>query len=158
MDERSFYSTLLHTMAHSAIIEQAVANHRGEGDPLADMARLNLSSELAAAVVAGRLGLGQSLSKESLQYLREWTQVLSDDPGIIRQVTKDARHAVETISESLGISPAEAPDICNTLGKEIAQAHEARKDMPQRHKRKVFDSRNERTGKPRLTRGRRAHL
>ena len=159
MDERNFYSTLLHTMAHSAIIEQAVATHKGEGDPLADMARLNLSSELAAAVVAGRLGLNQSLSKESLQYLREWTQVLSDDPGIIRQVTKDARHAVETISGSLGISPAEAPDICTTLGKEITKAREARKSLPQRHKRKVFDSRNERTGKPRLTRGHRgAHL
>ena len=46
------------------VAPKAVASFKGEGDPLADLARLNLSSELAAAVVAGRLGLSQTISKE----------------------------------------------------------------------------------------------
>ena len=154
MDERHFYTTLLHTMAHSAIVEQAVASFKGEGDPLADLARLNLSSELAAAVVAGRLGLSQTISKESLQYLREWTQVLSDNPEVIRQVTKDARYAVEMISDKIGISQEEAPDLCVSLGQEIQRTRLARQGQSQNRKRTVFDSTNDRTGKPKISRRR----
>lgn len=151
-DERNFYTTLLHTMAHSAIVEQAVASYRGDGDPLADVARLNLSSELAAAVVAGRLGLSQTISKDSLRYLREWTQVLSDNPEVIRQVTKDARHAVQMICDRVGITQEESPDLCSALGQEILNARAERQAQPKRHKRTVYDSRNERTGKPKLGR------
>ena len=154
MDEKNFYTTLLHTMAHSAIVEQAVASYKGEVDPLADIARLNLSSELAAAVVAGRLGLSQTISKESLQYLREWTQVLSDNPEVIRQVTKDARHAVEMISDKIGIRQEEAPDLCASLGEEIQKARSERQSQRHSHKRSVYDSTNQRTGKPKLSRRR----
>lgn len=155
MDERSFYTTLLHTMAHSAIIEQAMATYKGDGDPLADMARLNLSSELAAAVVAGRLGLSQTISRESLQYLREWTQVLSDNPEVIRQVTKDARYAVTLISERVGITQEEAPDLCAALGQEIQKARSERQVVRHGRQRSVYDSTNERTGKPKISRKRR---
>ena len=157
-DERNFYSTLLHTMAHSVIIEQAVASHRGEGDPLADAARLNLSSELAAAVVAGRLGMGQTLSEGSLRYLRDWTQVLSDDPAVIREVTRDARQAVEVISNAVGVRQEEAPDICSVLGEEILRARAQRQEKGSPRRRSVYDSTNERTGKPRLSRRRGSHL
>lgn len=153
MDERNFYNTLLHTMAHSAITEQAVASYKGEGDPLADMARLNLSSELAAAVVAGRLGLTHTLSEGNLRYLREWTQVLSDDPSVIRQVTRDSRHAVELITEQVGIRQPVAQDICSALGEEIRTSRQR-----ERRPRKVYDSTNSRTGKPRLSRRHSVHL
>lgn len=155
-DQRNFYSTLLHTMAHSAIIEQAVASYKGDGDPLSDIARLNLSSELAAAVVAGRLGLSQTLSPDSLRYLREWTQVLSDNPEVIRQVTKDARYAVQLICEQVGISQDKGPDLCASLGEEIQKARAENKNHSRPKKRTVYDARNERTGKPRL--GRRSGL
>ena len=154
-DERNFYNTLLHTMAHSAIVEQAVASYKGDGDPLADVARLNLSSELAAAVVAGRLGLSQTLSDSNLRYMREWTQVLSDDPSIIRQVTRDSRYAVQLISEQVGIREPQSIDLCTTFGKELLQSKFNTKES-HHLSRKVFDSVNNRTGKPRL--GRRNHL
>ncbi|MBQ2486169.1 MAG: hypothetical protein II518_03810, partial [Candidatus Methanomethylophilus sp.] len=150
-DQRNFYNTLLHTMAHSAIIEQAVAKYRGDGDPLADMARLNLSSELAAAVVAGRLGMSQTLSEGNLRYLRDWTQVLSDDPTVIREATKDARYAVEMISERVGIRPGAAPDLCAVLGDEILRERSARQDRSP-GRRRVYDRTDGRTGKPRLSR------
>lgn len=155
-DERNFYGTLLHTMAHSAIVEQAVAAYRGDGDPLADVARLNLSSELAAAVVAGRLGLRQTLSEGNLRYLREWTQVLSDDPAVIREATRDARYAVEAICGRVGIRQEEAPDICAALGREALLARGVRKDGPE-GRRRVYDGTNRRTGKPRLSRRRSPH-
>ena len=152
-DERRFYNTLLHTMAHSAIIEQAVSSYRGDGDPLADAARLNLSSELAAAVVAGRLGLSQTLSESNLRYLREWTQVLSDDPSVIRQVTRDSRYAVELICQKAGISQAAAPNLCEVLGKELREARQAQTESrTHAGRRRVYDSANERTGRPRLRR------
>ena len=150
-DQRNFYNTLLHTMAHSAIIEQAVAKYRGDGDPLADIARLNLSSELAAAVVAGRLGMSQTLSEGNLRYLRDWTQVLSDDPTVIREVTKDARYAIEMISDRIGLSQKEAPDLCAAVGAEILRARSEGQDRDA-GKRRVYDRTNERTGKPRLSR------
>lgn len=154
MDQRNFYSTLLHTLAHSAIIEQAVSTYKGDGDPIADIARLNLSSELAAAVMAGRLGFSQTLSKENLRYLRDWTQVLSDNPSVIRQVTREARYAVELMTDRLGVVQENVPDVCSVLGAEIAQAREARLRQGPARKRAVYDSVNARTGKPRLTRRR----
>ncbi len=150
-DEHNFYNTLLHTMAHSAIVEQAVANYKGEGDPLADAARLNLSSELAAAVVAGKLGLSQTLSDSNLRYLREWVQVLSDDPSVIRQVTRDSRHAVQLITEQIGITQPQAIDLCASFGKELLQAKFNTRERPHQH-RTVYDSTNSRTGKPRISR------
>lgn len=154
MDQRNFYTTLLYQLAHSAIIEQAVATYKGEGDPLADVARLNLSSELAAAVVAGRLGLSQTLSEGSLRYMREWTQVLSDDPSVIRQVTRDSRYAIELITQRVGITQAPSPDICKSLGQDIARARAERQARPVPHRRTVYDGSNDRTGKPRLERRR----
>ena len=154
MDQRNFYSTLLHTLAHSAIIEQAVSTYKGDGDPIADIARLNLSSELAAAVIAGRLGFSQTLSKDNLRYLRDWTQVLSDNPSVIRQVTREARYAVDLMTDRLGVVQENAPDVCSVLGAEIAQAREARLRQGPARKRSVYDSVNARTGKPRLTRRR----
>jgi len=157
-DERNFYSTLLHTMAHAAIVEHAVASYRGDGDPLADQARLNLSSELAAAVVCSRLGITPSLPDSSMKYLREWTQVLSDDPTVIRTVTRDARHAVERISDRIGISREAAPDICAALGEQLSQERGKREERAPKRKRTVYDSRNARTDKPRLSRRRGMNL
>ena len=157
MNERNFYNTLLHTMAHSAIVERAVSSYKGDGDPLADIARLNLSSELAAAVLAGRLGLSQTLSEGNLRYMREWTQVLSDDPTVIRQVTRDSRHAVELITTQLGIRPPQTVNLCEAFGAELLQAKLDTRERG-RSTRKVFDTTNARTGKPRIWRKPRFHL
>ena len=157
MDERNYYNTLLHTMAHSAIVERAVSTYKGDGDPLADMARLNLSSELAAAVVAGRIGLSQTLSEDNLRYMREWVQVLSDDPTVIRQVTRDSRHAAELIIQQAGIRQPQTLDVCAAFGTDMLKAKyniRAGEARP----RKVYDSVNERTGKPRLSRRPSSHL
>jgi len=157
-DKREFYNTLLHTMAHSAIVELSFATAKGKDDPLADMARLNLASELAAAVIAGRLGLSQTLSQSNLQYLKEWSQILSDDPAAIRQVTRESRYAVQLMSDCLHLSQKEAPDLCATLGEQIRQAQEKRASIPQKSSRRVSAVTNERTGKPAIKSGRRAHI
>ncbi len=154
-EEREFYNTLLHTLAHSAIIEQAFSSFKGEGSPLENIARLNLASELSAAVVAGRLGMSQTLSEGNLQYLREWSRMLSDDPSVIREVTRESRVAVQMLSERLGITGREAPDICASLSSQIAEAREQRtvRSLSAAPKgRRVRAENNERTGKPRLSR------
>lgn len=152
-----FYNTLLHEMAHSVIIEAAYANAKGNANPLEDIARLNLASELAAAVVAGRLGLSQTLSESSLQYLKQWSQILSEDPNVIRQVTREARVAVQQMTSHLGISQKEAPDVCATLGEQIRQAQSNRVSRSE-STRRVHAETYARTGKPRLRKGRSAHL
>lgn len=152
---KEYYNTLLHTMAHSAIIETAFDRAKGKEDPLADMARLNLASELAAAVVAGRLGMSQTLSENSLQYLKEWTQILSDDPSVIRDVIREGRVAVELMSRSIGIDQSKAPDICATLGEQIRQAQQQREELKStRSKRAIHSETNARTGRPKLQKGR----
>ncbi len=154
-DKREFYNTLLHTLAHSAIIEQAFSSFKGEGSPLENIARLNLASELSAAVVAGRLGMSQTLSEGNLQYLKEWSRMLSDDPSVIREVTRESRVAVQLLTERLGISEREAPDICASLSEQIASAREQRQVRSLSSSRKghgVSAATNERTGKPRLSR------
>ena len=80
--------------------------------------------------------------------------MLSDNPEVIRQVTKDARCAVEMISDKIGISQEEAPDLCVSLGQEIQRTRLARQGQSQNRKRTVFDSTNDRTGKPKISRRR----
>ncbi|MBQ0025731.1 MAG: DUF1738 domain-containing protein [Bacteroidales bacterium] len=160
-DTREFYNTLLHTMAHSAIIELSFANAKGSMDPLSDMARLNLASELAAAVIAGRLGLSQTLTQSNLQYLKQWTQILSDDPSVIRQVTRESRYAVQLMSDCMHLREKEAPDVCSTLGEQIRQAQEKRQAAGQGHvpaNRSTHMETNQRTGKPQIRKGRSAHI
>lgn len=158
-DPHEFYNTMLHTMAHSAIIENAFAAYKGDGDPLEDIARLNLSSELAAAVIAGRLGMSQTLSESSLEYLKEWTRILSDDPSAIQQAVKDSRYAVILLTERLDIGQKEAPDVCATLGEQIRQAQVQREAArASRAENRAYSTTNQRTGKPRLRRGRSARI
>lgn len=157
-DQKEFYNTLLHSMAHSAIVELSFANAKGNTDPLADMARLNLASELAAAVVAGRLGLSQTLSQSNLQYLKEWSQILSDDPSVIRQVTRESRYAVQLMSDCLHLNQKEAPDVCATLGEQIRQAQEKRSALSHKSHHHVSSVTNERTGKPSIKSGHRVHI
>lgn len=159
-DPREFYNTLLHTMAHSAIVELSFSTAKGSENPLADMARLNLASELAAAVVAGRLGLSQTLTQSNLQYLKQWTQILSDDPNVIKQVTRESKYAVQLMSDCMRLSQKEAPDVCSTLGEQIRQAQEQRQSKQQgrsKH-RSVHAATNERTGKPQIRSGRSVHF
>ena len=147
-DSREFYNTLLHTMAHSAIVEYKAAGAKNGEDPLADLARLNLASELAAAVVAGRIGMEATLTRSNLQYLREWSRILSDDPSVIRDVTRESRYAVQLLTERLGLTQEQAPDICATLGEQIRQAQENRQTRTE-SRRKVRTEDNARTGRPR---------
>lgn len=154
-DGKEYYNTLLHSMARSVIIENAFDRAKGSSDPLADLAGINLSSELAAAVVAGRLGMRQTLSESSLQYLKEWTQVLSDDPSVIRHALRDSRVAVDIMTRCIGIEQSKAPDICATLGEQIRQAREQRESIsaaktPER----VSARTNVRSGRPSLHRRR----
>ena len=158
-DSREFYNTLLHTLAHSAIVEYVAAGPKKDVDPLSDMARLNLASELAAAVIAGRLGMGATLTRSNLQYLKEWSRILSDDPSVIRDVTRESRYAVQLLTERLGISQSQAPDICATIGEQIRQAQENRQEKAVPKGRRVSSEENGRTGRPRIVRGgQRPHL
>lgn len=160
-DEREFYSTLLHTLAHSAIVENAFAGAKKGDDPLADIARLNLASELASAVVAGRLGMDATLSEGSLQYLREWSRILSDDPSVIREVTRESRCAVELMTERLGITQDRSPDICATLGEQIREAQQKRQQQSAQVEdggRGIETVTNSRTGKLRLQKRSRMHI
>ena len=85
------------------------------------------------------------------------TQVLSDDPTVIRTVTRECRHAVETLSTQLGITQPRTIDLCEALGKELLAAKYARSEAPASPTR-IHHSTNQRTGKPRLTRRRTSSL
>ena len=107
---------------------------------------------------AGNQPFHGALSEGNLRYMREWTQVLSDDPSVIRQVTRDSRRAVELICTQIGVRQPQSLDICSTFGVDLLQAKYGSKEHAPR-KRTVYDSVNERTGKPRLGRRRgAAHL
>lgn len=145
-DPKEFYNTLLHMMAYSAIITQQTPDD-DQKSPFDLVAEVNLASELAAALIAGRLGMSSTLSESNLQYLKEWSRILSEDPSVIRKVVRKSRTAVQKISQALSLSSDEPSELCAALKEQIEKSREnTTKRAPAQ--RRIYAGRNGRTGMP----------
>ncbi|MDR2126819.1 MAG: ssDNA-binding domain-containing protein [Prevotellaceae bacterium] len=96
-DGESFYSTLLHEMAHSTGAESRL--NRDQKGYFGDekYAKEELVAELTAALAAGELGISSSIREENAQYLKSWLETLKAEPGFILTVLSDVHKASNMI-------------------------------------------------------------
>lgn len=103
VDNESFYSTLLHEMAHSTGAESRLDRLKPQKFGSEEYAREELVAELTSVVAGASLGVSRTVKEESVAYLQSWLDCLKKDPSFIRTIVADVKKATDTI-ESVTLS------------------------------------------------------
>jgi antirestriction protein ArdC len=102
----SFYSTLLHEMAHSTGEEGLLGREKGEFFGDKKYAKEELVAELTSATCGKSLGLSTCIREENAMYLKSWLSALSGDPKFIYTILSDVAKASAMIQEKVnGMEP-----------------------------------------------------
>lgn len=67
-------------------------------------AREELVAELGSAILSSTTGIQSSIREDNLQYLKSWSQAISDDPGVITRAVSDAAAADDLIDKTLRLT------------------------------------------------------
>lgn len=95
----SYYSTLLHEMAHSTG-HQSLLNRDMSGNfGNAEYAKEELVAEMTAALSASSLGISTTIREENAQYLKSWLGSLKEKPTFILSILSDVHKASSLINE-----------------------------------------------------------
>lgn len=110
----SFYSTLLHEMAHSTGIESRLGREMKNvfGDP--KYAKEELVAELTAAVSCQSLGIVSGIQEDNAKYLKNWLGAIKKEPKFLFSVLADVGKASTMILN----------EVCKEQQKKIEQHKE----------------------------------
>lgn len=100
-DGESFYSNLLHEMAHATGHESQLNRIKPSSFGSNEYAREELVAELTAALVASSHGMDKHLKEDSLAYLSSWLDSLKEEPSYIKNVLYDMKHASNLIETKI---------------------------------------------------------
>lgn len=100
-DGESFYSTLLHEMAHSTGEVGLLEREKGEifGDK--KYAKEELIAELTSATCGKSMGISTCIREENAIYLKSWLSTLEEDPKFIYNILSDVSKASNMILEKV---------------------------------------------------------
>ena len=98
-DGESFYSSLLHEMAHSTGEAHLLNRERGAifGDK--KYAKEELVAELTAATTGHVMGISTCIREENAMYLQNWLSALKEDPKFIYSILLDVGKASSMIQD-----------------------------------------------------------
>jgi antirestriction protein ArdC len=100
-DGESFYTTLLHEMAHSTGTESRLNREKGGYFGDAKYAREELVAELTSAVCSQSLGISSHIREENAKYLKSWLEALNKEPKFILTILSDVNKASQMINEAV---------------------------------------------------------
>jgi antirestriction protein ArdC len=129
-DGESFYTTLLHEMAHSTGSRERLDREQGGYFGDAKYAKEELVAELTAALTAGELGISSTIREENAQYLKSWLDALKAEPRFILTVLSDVHKAANMIDkvvrkEELAAAEKEAKTVKDTKGEGLTDSKPA---------------------------------
>jgi antirestriction protein ArdC len=109
-DGESFYSTLLHEMAHST--GEIHRLNRGKGGVFGSdkYAKEELVAELTSAICCQFLGISSHIRDENAKYLKSWLNALKEEPKYIFTILTDVNKASQMISETV-LEKEKSPEI-----------------------------------------------
>jgi antirestriction protein ArdC len=93
----AFAATWAHEQAHSTGHSSRLDRPMGGAHGSKAYAREELVAELAAVLIAYRLQIGCQLQNHAA-YLKEWAQLLREEPRALFKVLSDARQAADLIA------------------------------------------------------------
>ncbi len=103
----SFCATWAHEQAHSTGHRSRLARDMGGTFGSRSYAREELVAELAAVLICYRLRIGCELTNHAA-YLKDWAQMLREQPRSLFKVLSDARQAADLIAPETEATAAEA--------------------------------------------------
>lgn len=97
----TFYSTLIHEMAHSTGHESRLNRDQKNifGDP--KYAKEELVAEFTAAVTCQSLGISSTVQEENAQYLKGWLGAIKEEPNFLLSVLSDVSKATDMITSNV---------------------------------------------------------
>lgn len=101
IDGQSWYSTLLHEMAHSTGEENLLNRTGGKKFGDKDYAKEELVAELTAATCGQTLGISSTIREENAQYLKSWLNALKENPQYINTLLSDVAKASGIINSKV---------------------------------------------------------
>ena len=110
-DQRYFYGTLYHEMAHSTGAPGRLGRDLTGGFGSKLYAGEELVAELSSAIMSCITGLDSTIKEENLQYLKNWSEVITGDPKIIFSAVAKASAAANMICRELKIEQAQGIDM-----------------------------------------------
>ena len=110
-DQRYFYGTLYHEMAHSTGAPGRLDRDLTGGFGSKLYAGEELVAELSSAIMSCITGLDSTIKEENLQYLKNWSEVITDDPKIIFSAVAKASAAANMICRELKIEQTQGIDM-----------------------------------------------
>lgn len=110
-DRSCFYGTLYHEMTHSTGTEDRLNRDMGRFFGSEGYAREELVAELSSAILCTKSGISSSISEDNLQYLKNWTEVIGNDPKILTTIISDATKAADLIEKHIGLNLRPAIDL-----------------------------------------------
>lgn len=114
----SFYSTLLHEMAHSTGTEERLNREFGKKFGDEKYAKEELIAELTAAVTGQSLGISSGIREENAAYLKSWLKRLQETPKYLMSILADVNKASGMISAVIDLSMEKVKSENLTIGKE----------------------------------------
>ena len=103
-DGESFYSNLLHEMAHSTGSESRLNRLKpGQSFGSAEYAREELVAELTAALVSSQFGMSKHVKEDSVAYLKGWLSNLKEDPSYIKTTLLDVKRSASFIGQRVNV-------------------------------------------------------
>lgn len=97
----SFYSNLLHEMAHSTGTEEYTDRLKPTSFGSSEYAKEELVAELTAALCASRYGMSKHIKEDSAPYLKSWLGSLKESPDFIKTVLIDVKKASYIITNKI---------------------------------------------------------
>lgn len=99
----SFYTTLLHEMAHSTGTKGRLDRAGFYERDKHNYGREELVAELTAALSGIRVGVSANIMEENLKYIKKWCENIKEDPKFIMTVLSDVNRAQKFVETELGI-------------------------------------------------------
>ena len=109
-DGESFYSNLLHEMAHSTGSKEYLDRLTLAPFGSAEYATEELVAELTAALCASRYGMEKHIKEDSAAYLKNWLGSLRKSPDFIKTVLLDVKKASYIITNKIEAAETEAKE------------------------------------------------
>lgn len=107
-DGESFYSNLMHEMAHSTGTEEYTNRLKPTSFGSNEYAKEELVAELTAALCASRYGMEKNIKEDSAAYLKSWLGSLRESPDFIKTVLIDVKKASYIITNKIEAAEIEA--------------------------------------------------
>jgi antirestriction protein ArdC len=105
----SYYQTALHELWHWTGHKSRLDRDLSARFGTKEYAREELRAEIASVMTGAKIGIGSTPREENAAYVKNWVEILRNDPKEIYRAAADAEKAAQYITKSLNLEVEKQP-------------------------------------------------